>query len=126
MLLLTVKKFWTSKMYTGTPKFKNVMIKCSPQIRKHIMKDNDGYVYVGLSRCKSFDHCFITQCYHCYKFNHVAGEYPDKDMPATCGKCAVRPKNKDCNRNSETHFVINFLPKTPQNDSKDSKKKSCI
>ena len=47
----SVIKPWTSKMYTGTTNFKSVMIKCSPQIRKHIMKDNDGYVYVGLSRC---------------------------------------------------------------------------
>ena len=69
----------------------------SPQIRKNIMKDNDGYVYVGLSRCESFDHFFVKQCYHCYKFNHFADECPDKDMPATCGKCAERHKRKDCN-----------------------------
>ena len=96
----SVIKSWTSKRYTGTPNFKNVMIKCSPQIRKHIMKDNDGYVYVGLSRCKSFDHFFVPQCYHCYKFNHFADDCPDKDKPATCGNCAGRHKTKDCNRNS--------------------------
>ena len=64
------------------------------------MKDNDGYVYAGLSRCKSFDHSFVPQCYHCYQFNNFAGECPDKDMPATYGKCAGRHKTKDCNRNS--------------------------
>ena len=31
-------KSWTSKKHTGTLNFTNVMIKCSPQIRKHIMK----------------------------------------------------------------------------------------
>ena len=53
---------WRSKRYTITPSFKNLMKKCSPQIRKHIMKDNDGYVYVGLSGCKSFDHYFLPHC----------------------------------------------------------------
>ena len=92
-----VKKSWTSKRYCGTPNFMNVMIKCSPQIRKHIIKEYDGYVYVGLTRCKSFDH---YSCYYCFNFNHFARECPYKDMPATCDKCAERHKTKDCNRNS--------------------------
>ena len=57
-----------------------------------IMKNNDGYVYVRLSRCKSFDHFFVPQCYHCYKFNYSADECPDKDIPATSGKRAGRHK----------------------------------
>ena len=61
------------------------------------MKDNDGYVYLGLSKCKSFDHFFVLLG---YKFNHFADECPDKDRPATCGKCAGRHKTKDCNHNS--------------------------
>ena len=96
----SVVKSWTSKMFTGTQHFKNVMIKSSPQIRKHIMKDNGGYVYVGLSRCKSYDHFFVPQCYHYYKFNHFADDCPDKDMPPTCGKCTGRHKTNDCNRDS--------------------------
>ena len=84
----SVIKSWTINRYSGTQKFKILMVKCSPQIKKHIMKDNDGYVYVGRSRCKSFDHFFVPHCYHCYKFNHLADECPDKDTPATSGKCA--------------------------------------
>ena len=56
----SVTNSWTSKRYPGTPNFKNVRIKCCPQIRKHTLKDNDGYVYVGQSRCK----IFITFLYH--------------------------------------------------------------
>ena len=97
--IFSVIKSWISKRYTGTPNFKNVVIKPYPQIRKH-MKDNDGYVYVGLPMCKSFDHFFVPQYYHCYNFNHFAGQCPDKDMPATCDKCAGRQKTKDCNCNS--------------------------
>ena len=40
----SVRKSWTSKRNTGTQNFKNVCIKCSLQIRKSIMKYNDGYV----------------------------------------------------------------------------------
>ena len=61
----SVIKSRARKRYTGTPNFKNVMIKCSLQIRKHIMKDNNGHVYVGSSRCKSFEHFIVPQCYHC-------------------------------------------------------------
>ena len=42
--LFSVIKSWSSKRYTGTPNFTNTMIKCSLHIRKHTMKDNDGYV----------------------------------------------------------------------------------
>ena len=101
----SVIRSWTSERYTGTSIFKNVMIKCSPQISKHIMKDNDGYVYAELSRCRGFDHFFVPQCYQCYKFNYFAGECPDKDMPGTCGKCAGRRKTKDCNRYSPEKCV---------------------
>ena len=96
----SVMKSWTSKRYTGTQNLKNVMIKCFMQIRKHIMKDNDGCVYMGLSRRESFDHFFVPHCYHCYRFNHFTDECSDKDMPATCANCAGHNKIKVCNRNS--------------------------
>ena len=69
------------------------------------MRDNCGYVYVGLTRCKSFDHFCEPQCFCCYKFNHFADDCPDKDMPATCGKCARRHKTKDYDSNSIDKFV---------------------
>ena len=75
------------------------MTKCSTQIQKHIMKDNNGYVYVGPSKCESFDNFIVPQCYRCFKFNRFAGECPDREVPATCGKCVGRHKTKECNRN---------------------------
>ena len=95
----SVIKSRTSKKYIGTPNFKNVMIKCS-QIMEHIMKNNDDFVYVRLSWCKSFDYFSVSQCYHCYKFNPFADESRDYYMQDICGKCAIRHKTKDCNRNS--------------------------
>ena len=56
----SVIKSWTSNRYTGTTNFKNLMTKCSPQIRKHLITDTGGYVYVGHSRCK----ILITSFYH--------------------------------------------------------------
>ena len=40
----SVIKSWTSKRYTETKNFINVMVKYSPQISKHIMKDKYDYV----------------------------------------------------------------------------------
>ena len=59
------------------------------------MKDTDGYSYVGLLRCESSDHFLVPQ----YNLNQFAGESPDMDMSATCGKCAGRHKTKNCYRN---------------------------
>ena len=81
------------------------MIKYSPHTRKNIMKDNDGYVYIRLSRFKSSDHFFLPQCYLCYNFNHSAAEFLDKDMVATCDKCDGRHINKNCNRNSLEQYI---------------------
>ena len=105
----SVKKFWTSKRYSGTPKFKNALIKSSLQIRKQIMKDNDEYVYVGLSRCKNFDHFFVPQRYHCYKFNHSL-------MNAQMQKCQLHvvkvqdaTTHKDCNHNSQESYAYKIV-----------------
>ena len=70
----SVNKFLTSKKYTGTPKLKNLLIKCFLQIRNHTMNDNDGSIYLGLARCKSFDELFVSRCYHYFKFNHFVEE----------------------------------------------------
>ena len=48
----------------------------------------------GYQGLKVFDHISVLQYYHHYKFNHFAGERPDKDMPVTCAKCAGRHKLK--------------------------------
>ena len=69
------------------------------------MKENDGYVYIKLSRFKSFDLFFLPQWYLCYNFNHSASEFLDKDMPAICGKCSGRHKTKACNRNSLEQYI---------------------
>ena len=98
-------KSWTSKKLSGTPNFKNVMIKCSPQMRKYIMQDNDGSVHVGLSRCKVLITSFYPSANIAISFNHFAGECPDKDLPATCGICAGRHETKDYNRSTLEKYV---------------------
>lgn len=92
----SVVKTWTNKNRPGASYFKNVVVKCSPKIRKHVMENNNGYVYVGLRSCKTFDHYFVPQCYHCYKLNHFAKDCPDKDKAQTCGRCSGRHKTNEC------------------------------
>ena len=57
--VFSMMKSRKSERYAGTPNLKNVLIKCSPQIKKHIIKTNDRYVYVRLSSCESFDHFLV-------------------------------------------------------------------
>ena len=46
----SVIKLRTGKRYNGTSNLEIVLINCCPHIRKLIMKDIDGYAYVGLLR----------------------------------------------------------------------------
>ena len=103
--MFSVVKSWTNKNRPGVSKYKNVLIKCSPKIRNHVINNNHGYVYVGLTRCRTFDHFFVPQCYHCYKFNHFAKDCPNKDKPQTCGRCSGQHKTQNCNTNNSEKCV---------------------
>ena len=80
---------WDMRRQTaGVVTLKNVALKCSPKIRNYIMNTNDGFVYLNLVRCKTYDRFFISQCYHCCGFNHFAKNCPDKYKLSICAKCA--------------------------------------
>ena len=97
MLIFSVIKPWITvkKVYRNTKLKKKRVDECS-QIRKHIMKDNDGCVYVGISRCYSFDHFFEPQCYICYEFNHLLVNAQLNAGPR---------KTRVCNRKSQEKCV---------------------
>ena len=103
--VFSVVKTWTNKNRPGSSRYKNVLVKCSPEIRNHVIKNNDGYLYVGLTSCKTFDHFFVPQCFHCYKFNHFARDCPDKDKPQTCGRCSGNHKTNECRNNNRQKCV---------------------
>ena len=56
---------------------KTAVIKMSPEIRTSIERDSSR-VYVGLSRCRAYDRFWVTQCYHCQKFGHIASKCQKK------------------------------------------------
>ncbi len=77
----------------GETKF--AVLKMSPEIRKSIL-DQNGYVYVGLSRCKAYDRYWVTQCYHCLKFGHLATDCSRRASPPVCGFCAGEHESRTC------------------------------
>ena len=93
---------WNMKQhFAGMILYKNVAIKCSPRIRNYIMDVNEGYVYLDLVRCKTYDRFFITQCYHCCELNHIAKNCPNKNQLPNCAKCSNQHNTKECQSNAE-------------------------
>lgn len=78
---------------------KFAVLKMSPEIRKSILSKN-SYVYVGLNRCKAYDRYWVTQCYHCQKFGHLATDCSKKSSPPVCGFCAGEHDSRSCKERS--------------------------
>ena len=97
----SVIKTWSNKGRNDVITSKKFAVRCSPKIREYVMNTNGGYLYLNMCRSKVYDRFFVTQCYHCQSFNHIASKCPDKDEPAVCGKCAGPHETKGCNSNTE-------------------------
>ena len=97
--------------------FKHAVIKVSPEIRASIQRD-DWYVYVGLNKCKVYDRFWVTQCYHCQNFGHIAAKCPTKSQSATCGYCAGNHDSRNCTQKS-TPCCANCSRMTPPPQSLD-------
>ena len=93
--LFKVEKSWKSKN-DREKSFRNVVIQCSQDIRNHIINQNRGYLYIGLSRCKVQDYVSPKQCFHCHRFNHIAENCDDKEKPRVCGLCAGEHDTRTC------------------------------
>lgn len=76
---------------------KTVILKMDPDIR-NAFTENGGYVYIGMSRCRIYDRYWVTQCYHCQGFGHIARDCPNKEMQPVCGFCAGNHSGRDCTR----------------------------
>ena len=57
---------------------KVAVLKMAPEIRKAV-NETGGYVYLGLSRCRAYDRFWVTQCFHCQRFGHIATKCPSKN-----------------------------------------------
>ena len=78
---------------------KVAVLKMAPEIRKAV-NETGGYVYLGLSRCRAYDRFWVTQCFHCQKFCHIATKCPSKKEAPVCVYCAGHYKSSVCSDKS--------------------------
>ena len=101
------------------------VVKMSPEIRNSIDKAG-GYVYVGLSRCRAHDRFWVTQCYHCQKFGHLASGCPRTALPPVCTFCAGTHDSRRCeNKTSPSCANCSSLAEPPESVSHYSSSRDC-
>ena len=76
---------------------KTAVLKMAPEIRREIVK-NDGYIYVGLNRCKAHDRFWAIKCGHCQAFGHKLADCPKKDEEPVCSFCAENHESRSCSK----------------------------
>ena len=74
---------------------KMVVLKMAPEIRNMII-NQDRYLYIGRRRYRVHDRVWVTRCYHCQGFGHVAGDCRLKDQPPRCSFCAEEHESRNC------------------------------
>ena len=75
--------------------YKHYILRCTPQIRKAIDRNNDT-VHTLYSSCRVYDHYMPYQCYKCQEFGH-SSEHCNKNQ--ICPKCSGDHEAKECNSN---------------------------
>ena len=96
---------------------KLAVVRLSPNIRA-LINNSRGFIYIGFSRCKAYDRFYVTQCYHCQKFNHIAENCSSKNSPPVCGRCSGQHATKGCDRNIKcSNCVSNNLSPTDHTSS---------
>ena len=63
--------------------FTTVGVKVSPVIRKYLIEQ--GYIYIGETRCKVMDRIDLKQCFKCQKIGHIASQCRGKTICMYCG-----------------------------------------
>ncbi|KAK3849195.1 hypothetical protein Pcinc_044037 [Petrolisthes cinctipes] len=100
----TMKVLFSKNSTTG---FKTVILAVSPQIRK-VIRDNQDYVYINLSRCKVFDHFWVLRCGNCLAYGHKT-THCRRENP-NCGYCSGQHRSSDCTQKEQQkciHCVFN-------------------
>ena len=110
-----IVKCFELKDYSDTVVSKKLVVKVSAKIRNYIMSVNEGYLYVGLVRCKVYDRLIVPQCYHCYEFYHFSQNCPKKSKSPTCGKCSKSHETKNCRSSQER--CVNCVNKNPNEEN---------
>lgn len=88
---------------------KMVVLKMAPEIRDVII-NQEGYIYLGRGRYRVHDRVWVTRCYHCQGYNHLASNCRLKDQPPRCSFCAGEHESRSCTqRNSPKCVNCNAL-----------------
>ena len=73
------------------------VVQVSPEVRKVIAERKDR-LFLKLRQHMVKNRFYVTQCYHCQRFGHVAGSIycPNKDKEAVCSFCSGEHDTRQC------------------------------
>jgi hypothetical protein len=73
------------------------VIKVAPEIRA-MLADNRDRIFLKLRQHIVKDRFYVTQCFHCQRYGHVAGSVycPNKDKCPTCAFCSGDHDTRQC------------------------------
>ena len=73
------------------------VVQVSPEVRKAIAEKKDR-LFLKLRQHIVKNRFYVTQCYHCQRFGHVAGSIycPNKDKAAVCSFCTGDHDTRQC------------------------------
>ena len=73
------------------------VIQVAPEIRQ-VITDNGERLFLKLRQHAVRNRFYVTQCFHCQRYGHVAGSIycPNKDKTATCAFCAGGHDTRHC------------------------------
>ena len=108
---IEVLRCWDIKNDSGTVISKKLALRVSPDVRHQIINLNQGYIYMNLARYRTYDRLMVTQCFHCYGFNHIAKSCSEKSKVVTCGRCSAKHDTKNCR--SPTEKCVNCARYAP-------------
>ena len=88
---------FTLKVVHTNPHGRYAVVQVAPEIRQAIT-DNGERMFLKLRQHTVKNRFYVTQCYHCQRYGHVAGSVycPNKDKPATCAFCGCDHDTRHC------------------------------
>ena len=84
---------------------KYAVIKVAPEIRK-IIADNRDRIFLKLRQHIVKDRFYVTQCFHCQRYGHVAGSVycPNKDKSPICAFCTGDHDTRQCKAKNDNEL----------------------
>lgn len=91
---LSVIKIFERKLDKGTSY--SAVIETDPEVFRQIIKSDK--LSIGWDRCKVYEHIYVSRCYRCLGYNHIAKVCTRKQA---CIRCGGEHEFKDCMSDSE-------------------------